>query len=119
MHLLFTDPATSPRTELGRIVYGVLYGLTTCLLYSVLLRAGMPGFWDKLLQVPLLNLSAGLLDRLARSSLLQRIDPAAWRATGAPSAPEDAGGQPRGDARLRRDGVTWRTSACGRSPSGP
>jgi hypothetical protein len=64
MHLLFTDPATSPRTDLGRIVYGVLYGLTTCLLYSVLIRAGMPGFYDKLLQVPLLNLSAKLLDRL-------------------------------------------------------
>ena len=78
MHLLFTDPATSPRTELGRIVYGVLYGLTTVLLYSVLMRAGMPGFYDKLLQVPLLNLSAGLLDRLARSPLLQRIDPSAW-----------------------------------------
>ena len=78
MHLLFTDPATSPRTELGRIVYGVLYGLTTCLLYSVLIRAGMPGFYDKLLQVPLLNLSAKLLDRLARSPLLQRIDPSAW-----------------------------------------
>ena len=30
----------------------------------------MPGFYDKLLQVPLLNLSAGLLDRLARSPLL-------------------------------------------------
>ena len=29
MHLLFTDPATSPRTGLGRIVYGVLYGMTT------------------------------------------------------------------------------------------
>ena len=78
MHLLFTDPATSPRTELGRIVYGVLYGLTTVLLYSLLLRAGMPGFYDKLLQVPLLNLSAGLLDRLARSPLLHRIDPGAW-----------------------------------------
>jgi hypothetical protein len=78
MHLLFTDPSTSPRTELGRIVYGVLYGLTTCVLYSVLIRAGMPGFYDKLLQVPLLNLSAGLLDRMARSPLLQRIDPAAW-----------------------------------------
>ncbi len=78
MHLLFTDPATSPRTELGRIMYGVLYGLTTCLLYSALIRAGMPGFYDKLLQVPLLNLSAGLLDRLARSPLLQRIDPSAW-----------------------------------------
>ncbi|HEY6508095.1 MAG TPA: hypothetical protein VIY56_08770, partial [Vicinamibacterales bacterium] len=78
MHLLFTDPATSPRTELGRIMYGVLYGLTTVGLYSVLLRAGMPGFYDKLLQVPLLNLSARLLDGLARSPLFQRIDPAAW-----------------------------------------
>jgi len=78
MHLLFTDPATSPRTELGRIMYGVLYGLTTVLLYSVLLRAGMPGFYDKLLQVPLLNLSAKLLDGLARSPVLQRVGPAAW-----------------------------------------
>ena len=88
MHLLFTDPATSPRSELGRIVYGVLYGLSTCLLYSLLIRAGMPGFYDKLLQVPLLNLSAGLLDRIApalrslgegrRSPLLRKVDPAAW-----------------------------------------
>ena len=78
MHLLFTDPATSPRTDLGRIVYGVLYGLTTCLLYSVLIRAGMPGFYDKLLQVPMLNLSARLLDRLAKSPVLQRIAPSSW-----------------------------------------
>jgi hypothetical protein len=78
MHLLFTDPATSPRTELGRILYGVLYGLTTVLLYSVLLRAGMPGFYDKLLQVPLLNLSVKGLDRLARSPLLQSIDVSGW-----------------------------------------
>jgi hypothetical protein len=82
MHLLFTDPATSPRTELGRIVYGVLYGLTTVLLYSVLIRAGMPGFYDKLLQVPLLNLSVGLLDRLARSPVFPRIDPSAWSLPG-------------------------------------
>ena len=78
MHLLFTDPATSPRTELGRIIYGVLYGLTTVLLYDWLLRAGMPGFYDKLLQVPLLNLSVKWLDAIARSPALQRIDPAAW-----------------------------------------
>ena len=78
MHLLFTDPATSPRTELGRIIYGVLYGLTTVLLYDWLLRAGMPGFYDKLLQVPLLNLSVRLLDRLARSPLLQRMNPSKW-----------------------------------------
>ena len=109
MHLLFTDPATSPRTELGRIVYGVLYGLTTCLLYSVLLRAGMPGFYDKLLQVPLLNLSAGLLDRLARSPLLQSIDPSTgacapepWRrGPGAGPAPASPGLHQRVGARLR------------------
>jgi hypothetical protein len=78
MHLLFTDPATSPRTELGRIINGALYGLTTVLAYEWLLRAGMPGFYDKLLPVPLLNLSAGLIDRAARSPLLQRINPVAW-----------------------------------------
>jgi hypothetical protein len=32
MTLLFTDPATSPRTEVGRVLYGVLYGLTTVVL---------------------------------------------------------------------------------------
>jgi hypothetical protein len=86
MHLLFTDPATSPRTGLGRILNGVLYGLSTVLLYSVLIRAGMPGFYDKLLQVPLLNLSAKLLDRLARSPLFQRIDPSGWGARAVASA---------------------------------
>lgn len=80
MHLLFTDPVTAPRTELGRIVYGVLYGLTTVLLYDLLLSANTPGFYDKLLQVPLLNLSVKLLDRLAKAPMLQRINPAAWGA---------------------------------------
>jgi hypothetical protein len=78
MHLLFTDPATSPRTEVGRIFYGVLYGLSTVLLYDLLLSANTPGFYDKLLQVPLLNLSVKLLDRLARSPILERLDPLAW-----------------------------------------
>jgi hypothetical protein len=70
MTLLFTDPATSPRTEVGRILYGVLYGLTTVVLYDWLLRLGMPGFYDKLLQVPFLNLSAKLLDKVAQTPLL-------------------------------------------------
>jgi hypothetical protein len=75
MTLLFTDPATSPRTEVGRILYGVLYGLTTVLLYDWLLRAGLPGFYDKLLQVPLLNLSAKLLDKVATVPLLSWAPP--------------------------------------------
>src|SRR4030095_1213206 len=66
MHLLFTDPSTSPRTELGRIMFGVAYGLSTMLLYVILGRAGLPTFYDKLLQVALLNLSIKLIDRLPR-----------------------------------------------------
>jgi len=78
MHLLFTDPATSPRTLGGRILFGVLYGLTVVLLYELLLSANVPAFYDKLLQVPLLNLSVRLLDRLARSPILKAIDPSTW-----------------------------------------
>ena len=77
MNLLFTDPATSPRTFLGRISFGVLYGLTTVLLYALLLP-NHPGFYDKLLQVPLLNLSVIALDRIARSPLLKALDPTVW-----------------------------------------
>jgi hypothetical protein len=78
MHLLFTDPATSPRTELGRVIYGVLYGLSTVGLYQLLGTAGMPTFYDKLLQVPLLNLSIKAIDRVARSRWLLTLDPAAF-----------------------------------------
>jgi hypothetical protein len=77
MHLLFTDPSTSPRTELGRIVFGVLYGLSTVALYYALGRAGMPTFYDKLLQVPLLNLCVQAIDAAARSRPLRALDPAA------------------------------------------
>lgn len=66
MHLLFTDPSTSPRTTLGRVAYGALYGLSTVALYDVLGRAGMPTFYDKLLQVPVLNLSVKGIDAAAR-----------------------------------------------------
>src|SRR5215813_8174033 len=77
MHLLFTDPSTSPRTELGRIIFGVLYGLSTVALYAALTRLGLPTFYDKLLQVPVLNLCIKLIDRAARSRWLQPLDPAA------------------------------------------
>jgi hypothetical protein len=76
MHLLFNDPSTSPRTELGRIIYGVLYGLSTVALYRLLGNAGMPTFYDKLLQVPLLNLSVKAIDSAARSKWLRVFDPA-------------------------------------------
>jgi hypothetical protein len=77
MLLLFTDPATAPRTESGRIIFGVIYGLSTVALYQLLGSYGLPTFYDKLLQVPFMNLSIRLIDRAARSRWLQRFDPAA------------------------------------------
>ena len=76
MHLLFTDPSTAPRTEAGRVIFGVLYGLSTVALYALLGRAGVPPFYDKLLQVPALNLSIRLLDRLAQTRWLRVLEPA-------------------------------------------
>ena len=76
MILLFTDPSTSPRTELGRLMFGALYGLSAVVLYDLLWRAGLPTFYDKLLQVPLLNLSVQWIDRVARGKVLRRFDPA-------------------------------------------
>jgi len=77
MHLLFTDPSTSPRTELGRLIFGVLYGLSVVALFALLGRAGVPTFYDKLLPVPILNLMIRGIDRAARSNLLKRFDPGA------------------------------------------
>jgi hypothetical protein len=62
MHLLVTDPSTSPRTENGRILFGVLYGLGTVAGAAVLFAAGAPGFYDKLLIVPVLNLCVRAID---------------------------------------------------------
>jgi hypothetical protein len=81
MHLLFTDPSTSPRTDLGRIIFGTLYGLSVIVAYVLLDRAGLPTFYDKLLPVPILNLSIKAIDRLARSPALARLDPTRLVAT--------------------------------------
>ena len=67
LHLLVTDPSTSPRTPLGKTVFGVLYGVGVFGLYALLGAAGAPTFYDKLLCVPLLNLSVQRIDRVARS----------------------------------------------------
>ena len=65
LHLLVTDPSTSPRTPLGKTVFGVLYGAGVFALYSLLGAFGAPTFYDKLLSVPLLNLSVRWIDRVA------------------------------------------------------
>ena len=79
LHLLVTDPSTSPRTPVGKTLFGAGYGLGVFGLYSLLGAIGVPTFYDKLLCVPLLNLSVPWIDRLARTikdrNLLARWTP--------------------------------------------
>jgi hypothetical protein len=65
LHLLTTDPATSPRKDLGKIIFGALYGAAVFAAYSGLKLIGAPEFYDKLLIVPPLNLSVRALDRFS------------------------------------------------------
>ncbi len=73
LHLLVTDPSTSPRTPLGKALFGLLYGLGVFGLYTLLGIFGAPTFYDKLLCVPLLNLSVIAIDRAVK-----RIPSQSW-----------------------------------------
>ena len=73
LHLLMTDPATTPRSSLGKTLFGSLYGAGVFGAYIVLDVLGAPTFYDKLLLVPLLNLLTPLLDRLAGLGALGRF----------------------------------------------
>ena len=87
LHLLVTDPSTSPRTPLGKTIFGALYGAGVFALYALLGAMGLPTFYDKLLCVPLLNLSVQRIDRLAAALRARReAAPAAERARAPASA---------------------------------
>jgi hypothetical protein len=73
LHLLVTDPSTSPRTPLGRLFFGILYGLGVFGLYSLLGAMGAPTFYDKLMCVPLLNLSVPVVDRVVAAIVKRPI----------------------------------------------
>jgi hypothetical protein len=73
LHLLVTDPSTSPRTPFGRAIFGVMYGLGVFALYALLTALGQPTFYDKLLCVPLLNLAVPTIDRFVQSIRHQPI----------------------------------------------
>jgi TPR repeat protein len=73
LHLLVTDPSTSPRSNLGRVIFGLLYGVANFVLYHVFEGVGIPEFYDKLLPVPVLNLSVQLIDRYTNVGIVGRI----------------------------------------------
>jgi Na+-translocating ferredoxin:NAD+ oxidoreductase RnfD subunit len=81
MHLLFTDPSTAPRTELGRVAFGILYAAGVFAFRSGLAAVHAPAIYDKLLPVPILNLAVQGIDRAARSRFLARFDPASLGAS--------------------------------------
>ncbi len=64
LHLLMTDPSTSPRTPPGKLLFGAMYGGGVLALYGLLSSYGVPTHYDKLLCVPLLNLSIRGIDAL-------------------------------------------------------
>jgi hypothetical protein len=78
MHLLFTDPSTSPRSELGRIAFGMMYAVLTIVFFLLLDASGMPTFYDKLLPVPLMNLAVRAIERWTARPALAAIDPSRW-----------------------------------------
>jgi TPR repeat protein len=57
-----TDPATSPRRNLGKVIFGAAYGASVFVLVGWL---GSLAFYDKLLCVPVLNLTVRALDRFS------------------------------------------------------
>ncbi len=83
IHLLFTDPATSPRSNLGRAAFGVLYGAGNWVLFDVLGAFNVPELYTKLLLVPMLNLMVPAIDATARRGLFAVIH-RAWETALAP-----------------------------------
>jgi hypothetical protein len=75
LHLLVTDPVTSPKTNTGKLLFGLLYGLSVMLLFEILEYFGAPTFYDKLLAIPLLNLSIIFLDHLGNRINLGKLWP--------------------------------------------
>jgi Sel1 repeat len=63
LHLLVTDPATSPRKNFGKVIFGAAYGAGVFGLFGLLGSLGAPQLYDKLLCVPALNLTVRALDR--------------------------------------------------------
>src|SRR5579863_2933041 len=78
LHLLTTDPATSPRRDLGKVLFGALYGAGVFGAYTVLKLIGAPEFYDKLLIVPPLNLTVQILDRFSASVAVRFSSLTAW-----------------------------------------
>lgn len=73
MHLLVTDPSTSPRTNAGKIIFGMLYAILTFTFYGILAHFNQLTVYDKLLPIPILNASVQIMDRVAHSGFITSL----------------------------------------------
>jgi hypothetical protein len=74
LHLLMTDPSTSPRSNLGRALFGLGYGFGYVVAFEALGAIGAPELYAKLYPVPVLNGTVQFLDRLAKRGALGRFN---------------------------------------------
>ncbi len=66
--LLITDPATIPRTDKGKLMFGAFIGAGMVVGHNLLMYAGHSDFWAKVACVPLANLLVPAFDRVARAT---------------------------------------------------
>lgn len=64
MTLLATDPATIPKTGVGRLMFGLCAGLGIALISTAMSRAGLPDDFAKVFPIAIANLLTPWLDRL-------------------------------------------------------
>jgi hypothetical protein len=69
--LLATDPATIPRTDAGKLLYGLAVGLGIPLFSQLLRGLGQPDDFAKVLPIPFANLFVGQFDALGAWLLAQ------------------------------------------------
>ena len=72
--LLMTDPSTSPRTNVGRTIFGLGYGIGYIVMFELLGRIGAPELYAKLYPVPILNCTVQMLDRFATRGRIGRLN---------------------------------------------
>ena len=79
LNLLATDPATSPRSPVGKLLFGLTWGVAIWCCYVGLRALELPPYYDKILTVPLVNLLVPLFERAGRAVALSfRFDRAAF-----------------------------------------
>jgi len=62
--LLITDPQTSPRNRVGKLLFGLCYGVGIFVTYGILRSLQQPSFFDKIMPVIVLNLLVTQFDSM-------------------------------------------------------